>query len=61
MACPHHPKGPAWEDDCQEGAFRLQVTEPYFDKQMNGWVLSRYADVTAAFQSPELVVSRPCK
>ncbi len=32
MACPHHPKGPAWEDDCQEGAFRLQVAEPYFDK-----------------------------
>jgi len=59
MACPHHPKGPAWEDDCQEGAFRLQVAEPYFDKQMNGWVLSRYADVTAAFQTPELVVVGP--
>jgi cytochrome P450 len=59
MACPHHPKGPAWEDDCQEGAFRLQVAEPYFDKRMDGWVLSRYADVTAAFQSPELVPVGP--
>ena len=59
MACPYHPNGPVWEDDCQEGVFRLQVTEPYFDKQMNGWVLSRYADVTAAFQSPELVVVGP--
>ena len=59
MACPHHPKGPAWEDDCQEGAFRLQVAEPYFDKQMDAWVLSRYADLTAAFQSPELVPVGP--
>ena len=57
--CPHRPIGPAWEDDCQEGAFRLQVTEPYFDTQMDGWVLSRYADLTAAFHSPDLVLVGP--
>jgi hypothetical protein len=39
--------------------FALQIAEPYFDKQMNGWVLSWYADVTAAFQSPELVLVGP--
>ena len=59
MPCPHHSKGPAWEVDCQEGAFRLEAAEPYFDKKMDGWVLSRYADVTAAFQSIELVPVGP--
>jgi cytochrome P450 len=34
----------------------LRATQPYFDAQLDSWVLSRYADVTAAFQCPELVV-----
>ncbi len=57
--CPHPPTGPAWEDNCQEGPFCLQVADPYFDPQMDGWVLSRYADVTAAFHSPDLVLVGP--
>ena len=57
--CPHKPTGAAWEDDCQESALRLQVAEPYFDAQLNGWVLSRHADVTAAFYSPDLVLIGP--
>jgi cytochrome P450 len=57
--CPHPPTGPAWEDTCQEGPFCLQVANPYFDTQMDGWVLSRYADVTAAFHSPDLVLVGP--
>jgi cytochrome P450 len=35
------------------------VADPYFDTQMDGWVLSRYADVTAAFHSPDLVLVGP--
>jgi cytochrome P450 len=51
--CPHHPTAPARQED---HSFGRQVAEPYFDTQLNGWVLSRYADVTAAFNSPDLVL-----
>jgi cytochrome P450 len=54
--CPHLATGPAWGDGGQDGVFRLRAAPPYFDAQLDGWVLSRYADVAAAFQCPELVV-----
>jgi cytochrome P450 len=54
--CPHLATGPAWDNGCQEGVFRLRAAQPYFDAQLDGWVLSRYADVTAAFHCPQLVV-----
>ncbi len=54
--CPHLATRPAWDDGSQEDIFRLQTAQPYFDAQLDGWVLSRYADVTAAFHCPELVV-----
>ena len=57
--CPHSPTGPAWEDNCQYSPFRLQAADPYFDTEMDGWILSRYADVTAAFHSPDLVLVGP--
>jgi cytochrome P450 len=34
----------------------LRAAQPYFDAQLDGWVLSHYADVTAAFHCPDLVV-----
>jgi cytochrome P450 len=55
--CPHHRTGPPWEDD--DGAVPLQGAEPYFDTQLNGWVLSRYADVAAAFYSGDLALVGP--
>ena len=54
--CPHLATGPAWDDGGQDGVFRLRAAQPYFDAQLDGWVLSRYADVTAAFHCPDLVV-----
>jgi cytochrome P450 len=54
--CPHLATGPAWDNGCQDGVFRLRAAQPYFDAQLDGWVLSRYADVTAAFHCPQLVV-----
>jgi cytochrome P450 len=51
--CPYHPTVPAEEEDRGPG---LQIEKPYFDMQWNGWVLSRYADVAAAFHSPDLVL-----
>jgi cytochrome P450 len=55
--CPHHRTGPPWEDD--DGVVPLQVAEPYFDTQLNGWVLSRYADVAAAFYCRDLALVGP--
>jgi cytochrome P450 len=54
--CPHLATGPAWDNGGQDGVFRLRAAQPYFDAQLDGWVLSRYADVTAAFHCPDLVV-----
>lgn len=54
--CPHLAKGPAWDNGSQDDVFRLRAAQPYFDAQLDGWVLSRYADVTAAFHCPDLVV-----
>jgi cytochrome P450 len=51
--CPYHPTASAREEDRGSG---LHVEKPYFDTQSNGWVLSRYADVAAAFHSPDLVL-----
>jgi cytochrome P450 len=55
--CPHHRTGPPWEDD--DGTVPLQGVKPYFDTQLNGWVLSRYADVAAAFYSRDLALVGP--
>lgn len=59
MICPRNPTGPAWKDDSRDGALRLQVAEPYFDTQIDAWVLSRHADVMAAFYCSDLVPIGP--
>jgi cytochrome P450 len=51
--CPYHPTAPAQEEDRGSGP---HVEKPYFDTQWNGWVLSRFSDVAAAFHSPDLVL-----
>jgi cytochrome P450 len=37
-----------------EPVFCPQAEKPYFDTRLDGWVLSRYADVLAAFSSADL-------
>jgi cytochrome P450 len=54
--CPYKPATAARKDDSGLGR---RVAEPYFDAELNGWVLSRYADVTAALRSPLLVQVGP--
>lgn len=54
--CPYQPATAAREDD---RGFARRVAEPYFDTELNGWVLSRYADVTAALRSALLVQVGP--
>jgi cytochrome P450 len=59
VICPRSVTGPAWKDESRDGALRLHVAEPYFDTQMDAWVVSRYADVMAAFYSTDLVPVGP--
>ena len=54
--CPYKPATAAREDDSGLGR---RVAEPHFDTELNGWVLSRHADVTAALRSPLLVQVGP--
>jgi len=56
---------PTWSDDQLDSPIPPEITPPYFDDQLGAWVLSRHADVLAAFRSPGLVPtgakSRPDK
>jgi cytochrome P450 len=46
---------PAWSDDHLESPSPAEIRVPYFDNKLGAWVLSRYADVLAAFRSPNLI------
>jgi cytochrome P450 len=54
ITCPHRATGPAWEENEQTGVFSLKASEPYFDHELDGWILSRHADVLAAFSCADL-------
>lgn len=43
---------PDWSDDHLESSFPAEIKAAYFDDRLGAWVLSRYADVLAAFRSP---------
>ena len=45
---------PAWPADQLDSAVPPEPAAPYFDANLNAWVLSRYADVLAAFRDPRL-------
>jgi cytochrome P450 len=47
--------GPRWIDDHLESPFPPEIKAAYFDDKLGAWVLSRYADVLAAFRSPSLI------
>jgi cytochrome P450 len=57
--CPHGPTRSAWEEDSHPGVFRRQPSEPYFDTHFCGWVLSRQADLLAAFGCADLQMVGP--
>ncbi len=48
------PSRPDWSRDQLESPLPPIAEAPYFDKALNAWVFSRYADVLAAFRTPEL-------
>lgn len=49
-----NPAIPAWTDDELDSPFPAEVEPAYFDDDLQAWVLSRHADVLAAFRAPSL-------
>lgn len=49
-----NPGIPAWESDRLDATAPPEIEDPYFDESLNAWVLSKYADVLAAFRSSSL-------
>ena len=49
---------PAWVRDRIDCIGAPEIEAPYFDSDLEGWVLSRHADVLAAFQNPSLMPGR---
>ena len=45
---------PAWPADQLDSAVPPEPAAPYFDANLNAWVLSRYADILAAFRASSL-------
>jgi len=49
-----NPAVPAWPDDELDSPFPPEIEPAYFDEDLRAWVLSRHADVLAAFRAPSL-------
>jgi hypothetical protein len=50
---------PAWQHDELDSPLPPEMEDAYFDDNLRSWVLSRHADVLAAFQSPALALVGP--
>ena len=48
------PAVPAWAVDRLDSALPPEPEAPYFDPNLNAWVLSRHADILAAFRASSL-------
>jgi cytochrome P450 len=51
---PSIPAVPAWAVDQLDSAMPPEPEAPYFDSNLNAWVLSRHADILAAFRASSL-------
>jgi cytochrome P450 len=49
-----NPCIPAWSEDQIDSLSAAQLEGPYFDDALKAWVLSRHADILAAFHSSSL-------
>jgi cytochrome P450 len=50
---------PAWSRDQLDSPYPPEMEAPYFDDPLGAWVLSRHADILAAFRSLSLSPSGP--
>src|ERR1700746_894723 len=48
------PSIPAWSGDQLDPPSPPEIEPPYFDNTLNAWVLSRHADILAAFRATNL-------
>ncbi|HEY6412118.1 MAG TPA: cytochrome P450 [Edaphobacter sp.] len=48
------PSQPAWKSDRLDSSIAPEIDAPYYDGDLEAWVLSRHADVLAAFRSSGL-------
>jgi cytochrome P450 len=53
------PSTPAWTTDRLDSSSPPQIEPPYFDEALGAWVLSRHADILAAFRAPGLAPAGP--
>jgi cytochrome P450 len=54
-----NPSIPAWSGDQLESAGPPELEIPYFDDHLRAWVLSRHADILAAFRASSLSPAGP--
>lgn len=59
MTQPEERAKPAWTGDLLESDLTPEIEPPYFDPLLDAWVLSRHADILAAFRSPGLSLAGP--
>ena len=59
MAPRDDPLIPAWSRDQLDSSCPPEIETPYFDKLLSAWVLSRHADILAAFRASSLCPSGP--
>jgi cytochrome P450 len=53
------PSIPAWRRDQLDSPSPPEIEAPYFDNALGAWVLSRYADIVAAFRASNLAPAGP--
>ncbi len=54
-----NPFVPAWSEDQLDSLYPPEMDAPYFDDHLRAWVLSRHADILAAFRASSLWPSSP--
>jgi cytochrome P450 len=54
-----NPSIPAWSRDQLDSSCPPELEAPYFDEHLRAWVLSRHADILAAFRASALSPSGP--
>jgi cytochrome P450 len=54
-----NPLVPAWSEDQLDSHYPPQMDVPYFDDHLRAWVLSRHADILAAFRASSLWPASP--
>src|ERR1700733_11968396 len=54
-----NPFVPAWSEDQLDARYPPEMEAPYFDDHLRAWVLSRHADILAAFRASSLWPASP--